>query len=330
MIAIIGLSVAIGALFSTAAFSSNALAVGNDARRPGSTISGFVFDLRRQPISQVTVELLDDFSPAAASTKTNAIGQYVLSGLTTGRFRIRVLPAGFEEQEQEIEIQSSYENIQKDFYLKPRKNNQLNPPEAIFVQEVPKPAREIYKKAVKSLGGGKKEQGLKNLESVVEVFPDYYDAVELLGTEYIKLKNYEAAEILLRRAVEINPRGSKSWYGLAYAFYSQNKRKQALEAAEKASFLNPLSVEAPFLAGVLLRQAGRYDESEKQLKRARDLSRGRVAEVHWQLALLYGNSLNRYREAADALEAFLKIRGDTKELENIKKLIVQFKEKSQK
>lgn len=312
----------------------------------GNSISGFVFGVQRQPLSDVSIELQDDLSRTLARTRTNASGRYIFNGMRSGRFRIRILTYGLEyaEQEQDVEIQnfssqtssgnivsSGYENVQKDFYLKPRKSAQtIGRSESIFVQEIPESAKQTYQKALVLLDSQKKEQGWKELKSAIEMFPDYYDALERLGTEYVKAKHFLPAEILLQKAVEINSRGYKSWYGLAYARYSQNKINEAIEAVQKSTSLNQFSVEPFLLEGVLYRRAGSYPQAEKQLKKAKDLSKGSVPEVHWQLALLYGNNLNRYQEAADELELFLKASPNNKNAEDIKKLIKQFKDKVRK
>ena len=310
-----------------------------------NSISGYVFDLRRQPLGDINVELLDDYSRSVARTRTSAAGRYQFNRLPAGRYRIRVLSGGtdYGEQEQEVEIVnitretpggntivSGSENVQRDFYLKPRKENPATGrAEAVFVQQIPEKAKETYLKALELLDN-KNEEALKQLKLAIEIFPDYFDAIERLGIEYVKLRHYQAAEILLNRAVQINPRAYKSWYGLAYARYSQNKTNDALEAIQKAVSLNQLSVEALLLEGVLHRKAKDYKQAEKLLKKAKDAAKGgaEVAEVHWHLALLYGNDLNRYGDAADELEAFLKAQPENKNAENIKKLIKKFREKA--
>lgn len=310
----------------------------------GNTISGYVFGLKRQPISDVTVELYDDYSRSIGRTKTNASGRYVFSRVSSGRFRVKVLSFSldYEEQEQEVEIQnlnivdasgrsvtSGLDNAQRDFYLKLRRNNQfITRAEAVFVQDVPAKARDLCKKGIDLLGTEKNEDGLKELKSAIELFPDYYDAIERLGTEYIKLKHFVPAQILLQRAVEINPRGYKSWYGLAYALYSQNKIDEAIKPAQEAASLNQSSVEVPLLTGVLLRRKKKYEDAEKQLLKAKNLSKDAVPEVHWQLALLYGNNLSRYNEAAKELKLYLKSFPTNKDSENIKLLIKQFEDKA--
>lgn len=303
----------------------------------GNSVSGHVFGLQRQSLDNVTVELLDEFSRTIARTRTNA-GRYYFTRVSSGRFRIRVLPygSGYSEQEQEIEIQNfsrdgvttGFDNVQRDFYLKLRKDAGENQrTEAVFVQDVPPRASESYKRAINLLDSKQDEQGLKELRTAIEMFPEYFAALERLGLEYIKLKHFEAAHLLLNKAVEVNARSYKSWYGLAYSLYSLNAIDQALKAVEKANGLNPFSVESKLLSGVLCRQSKRYDQAEKDLKKAKELANGSVAEVHWQLALLYGNALKRYNEAAEELELFLKVRPEAANVAEIKKLIQHFREK---
>ena len=48
-----------------------------------------------------------------------------------------------------------------------------------------------------------------------------------------------------------------------------------------------------------------------------------------ELATLYGNNMNRYADAARELKLFLKAQPDSKDAENIKKLIADFEAKAQ-
>ena len=81
-------------------FSGQALA------QPGNTVSGHVFGIDRRPLADLHVELLDDLNRTINRARTNASGRYVFYGLSSGRFRIRVMPLGtvYEEQEQDLEI----------------------------------------------------------------------------------------------------------------------------------------------------------------------------------------------------------------------------------
>ncbi|HEY0050837.1 MAG TPA: tetratricopeptide repeat protein [Pyrinomonadaceae bacterium] len=310
----------------------------------GNTISGHIFGAQREPLGDINVELLDSYSRFIGRARTNGSGRYIFTGLGSGRFVIRVLSSGtdYEEQEQEVEIvnfavrssngdsrPSGFSNEQKDFYLRPRRRGELGVTGTIFAQEVPENAKKLYEKGVAELGDKKEKEGLGNLKSAIEAFPKYYAALERLGTEYVRLGHFEAAEILLTLAVDVNPRGYKSWYGLAYSLYSLKKNTEAGAAIQKAIEMNQYSAEAFLLSGVLKRQNKQFDESEKQLVKAKELSKGTMPLVNWHLALLYGYDLKRYRDAARELKLFLKAQPDAKDGEKIRALIKEFEDKAQ-
>jgi len=302
----------------------------------GNTISGQVFGANRTPVADVNVELMDDLSRTLGRARTNAGGRYFFPRLSSGRFKVRVLPYGteYEEQEQEVEIinfsrgtaggglrTSGITNEQKDFYLRIRKNRPLGAAGTVFAQDAPPEAKKLYDAAIADLENNKTKEAYVSLKSSLEVFPTYFAALETLGTEYIKAGFFDAARVLLAMAVDVNPRGYKSWYGLSYALYSLNQFGEARSAAEKATEINAASPESALLLGVLLRQEKRNNEAEKLLLKARELSNSSLPQVHWELALLYANNMKRFADAAKELRLFLKAQPDAKYTEKIRKLI---------
>lgn len=309
----------------------------------GNSVSGHVFGVDRRPVADAYVELLNDLGQNLNRTRTNSSGHYSFFGLTDGRFKLRVLPLGtdYEQQEQDFEIINIRRNApgnqtiitgmmseQRDFYLRPRKGVMPGVTGAIFVQEVPEEARKLYRNALDDLAQKKKTEAYTALKSAIELFPKYFDALELLGTEYVREGHFEAAAILLSLAIEVNPRAYKSWHGLAVAQSSMGDRATALTSVEKSIEINPIAPESLLLAGSLLRQAKRYDEAEKRLIKANEGFEGSSADVHWELALLYANGQKKYREAAKELKLFLKAKPDYKDVESVKKLITEFEEKA--
>lgn len=303
-----------------------------------NTISGHVFDSQRNPVAQIYVELQNDVYSTLARTKTDGSGRFFFSGLSAGRFSLRVLPYGtnLEEQTQEVEIanfiapgRSASDNVQKDFYLRLRRDeaDARAVTGTIFIQDVPEQAQKSYKKAVSELDDKKVEAGIGELQNALKLFPDYYLALERLGSEFIKQQKYQNAQEIYKRAVAVNPRSYSGWYGLSYASYSLKQSEMAVEAAEKAVLLNPKSLDVLLILGISERQAGRYDKAEKSLKQADKLAKGKSADVHWNLALLYAHNLKRYKDAADELELYLKAEPNVENAVTIKKLIKQFREK---
>lgn len=305
-----------------------------------SSISGFVFDQERRSIPQIPVELLNEVNSVIGRTRTDNSGRFFFTGLSQGRFSIKVLPFGtnYEEQTQDVEIsgigafgRSIADNVQKDIYLRQRKNNNgiSSITGTIFAQEIPVNAQKSFEKAILDLENNRLETGIEELKNAINLFPDYYLALERLGLTYVGQQKYQNAVEVFNKAVIINPRSFNSWYGLSYANYYLKQSKDAINAAEKAVLLNSNSVEAFIFLGISLRQDTQYEKAEKSLKQADKIAKGTSPEVHWNLALLYAHNLKRYKDAADELELYLKVSPDISNKDQIKKLISQFKMNAQ-
>lgn len=302
-----------------------------------SSISGFVFDPERRPVGEIQVELLNDVNSVVQRTKTTGSGRFFFRAVPQGRFQIRVLPLGtnYEEQTQEVELygigasgRPIADNIQKDFYLRLRKSNSSSSTGngAIFVQEIPEEAKTIYQRALSDLETNRVEAGVEGLEKALRLFPTYYLALEKLGLVYTTQQKYEKALDVFSKAVAVHSRSFNGWYGLSYAHYALKQAAAAVEAAQKAVSLNSNSEDALLFLGLSLRQAKRYEEAEKSLKQADKITKGASPDVHWNLALLYAHNLNRYKDAANELELYLRTSPGTPQAENIKKLIKQYRE----
>jgi tetratricopeptide (TPR) repeat protein len=321
-------------------FASSANAQGG-----GNSISGYVFGVDRTPIYDANVELLDDLNRLVQRQRTDSAGRYYFFGMSSGRFTIRVMPyeTDYQEQEQGVEIvnfnrqlgdggpvqASGFASEQRDFFLKLRRGV-TGTTGAVFVQEVPPEAKKLFEKAISDLNEKKEKEGLAGLKSAIEKFPKYFHALERLGSEYVRLKYYEPAAMLLKAAIDVNPRSFRSWYGFAFSLNALNQDAEALTAIQKALEIYSDSPEALLLSGVLLRQDKKFNEAEKSLVKAKELAKSKIPMIHWHLALLYGQDLKRYADAAKELKLFLKAQPESKDSEKIKELIKEFEEKAAK
>jgi len=310
-----------------------------------NSVSGNVYGINRRPMAGIFVELQDEYRRLIRRTQTNGSGYYEFRGFREGTLFIHVITLGteYEEEEQELMIQnvtidlgngrsqtSGFDNAQKDIYLRLRRG--IDPASvAIFVQEVPPKAEKLFKKAIEDLDGKRREEGLAELRAAIELFPQYFDALERLGTEYVGMggtETMQAAAILLDSAVQINPRSFKGWYGLAYAHYSLGNQKAAAAAIEKAIVISPNSPDALLLSGALMLQAKNYAEAEKRLVKARDNAKNTLPQIHRELGLLYGMYLKKYADAAKELKLYLKAKPDAKDADDLKKRIADFESKA--
>ena len=312
-----------------------------------NSIYGRVFGEWRRPVPDVYVELLDDVNSTIQQAKTDAAGRFIFSGLLNGRYIVRVRPYGTEyvEQLQEVTLSavssvrgSGSDTQHIDINLKVREGPASGPfaisSGVVFAQDVPQTARKLYEDGVKYLRDKKEQEGLESLKKSLEVFPDYYLALDRLGGEYavrgVANPAYlQAALVLLTKAVEINPDGFPSVFGLGWTQYQLGLNAEAINTLRRATTLYGKSADAYLWLGKALKRGSAADQAEAALKRAKELTDGKVSEVHRQLAGLYMDQ-KRYKEAADELELVLKAEPNAGDAEKIRGLIKQLREKAGK
>ncbi len=310
-----------------------------------SAITGTVFGEAHRPVPDVYVELTDDFNSTINRSKTDASGRFAFNGLISGRYRVKALPygTGYLEQTQEVVLTSvsvvpgsgaDRQNI--DIVLKLDERFNASPfavvAGVVFAQNVPEPARRLYLEGVRYLREKKEQEGFESLKKSLEIFPSYYLALDRLGGEYAtrgvtNRSYYEAGLVLLTKAVEVNPRGTSSVFGLGWTQYQLGLNTEAIETLTRLTTLALKSADAYLWLGRALKRASMLDRAEEALKRANELGKGKVAEIHWQLAGLYSDQ-KRYTEAADEFELFLKAEPKAADAEKIKVLIKQLRGKA--
>ena len=318
--------VALLLISATAAFPRHSIYV--------NQIEGMVYDEKRNPVYNAYVELYNEVNGTAGRTRTSSQGRFQFTGMSEGRYTIRVRPYGTNllEDSQDIEINnqaSRSDLVMVEFRLRvdKRTTNIGNTAtgETIFVQDISDNAKKLYQSGAEKLDN-KDMKGLKDLEAAIEIFPDYFDARSRLGREYISRNEFEKGYPHLLRAIDVNQRCVSCYYSLAYAFYQLKQYPAATKAGFAAAVLDPSSVEIHLLLGTVLRLNGDLKTAEKALLKAQNLSKKPNAEIHWQLSLLY-NKMNRNQDAANELETFLKIEPNSPNKVKIQELIAKLREK---
>lgn len=301
-------------------------------------IEGIVWDPYRRPVADVYVELQNENYSTVSRIRTDSTGRFSFIGISAGHYNVKVLPSGtnYLEAIESVDIiefgnsragDSAYLDIYLRFDKRKVNNGLTGITDVVFVQDVPEEARKLYKQGVKDINE-KGDKGFNEIDNALVIFPNYFDALNTLGREYVARKEYQKAVPYLIKSIDVNQRSFSSYYALAYAAYQLNHRPEAIEAARAAAILQPNSITAQLLLGTLLRLDGSYEKSEKALLQAGTLSKNTpVAEIHWQLALLY-NKLSRNKEAADELELYLKIQPGASDKKEIKDLIAKLRKES--
>jgi len=105
--------------------------------------------------------------------------------------------------------------------------------------------------------------------------PDWYRPWFLYASIYKKRENYEKAEEIYRKALElVVQEKERLLIGLAEVLTMQHRFVEGLEIRRQATKVNPEFAEAWFSFAVDSYQFGDYDEAEAALAKARELSKG--------------------------------------------------------
>src|SRR5215470_2548955 len=298
------------------------------------TVVGSVRNQSGQAVSGVRISVMDENFQPIRTIFVDSSGRFTVRGLGQGRFTFRVETTGtpYEEQTQQLELQAlrvrgGDETFLLEIMLKFKKGKEPKADNAsVFAQEVPAPARKEYESGVKSLKSQKTDQAIASLRKAIQIFPNYYDALELLGTEYIKAAQFEAALPLLSHALEVNKRSYKCMYGVGVAHLKLNQLPQAVEHLEKAAQMEPNNANPQMMLGLAYGTGRVFDKSEAAFRKALEIGGEAAAEAHFYLAGLF-NKQERYSDARQELFQFLKEGKNVKDQTQIKAMIEKLKDK---
>lgn len=278
-------------------------------------------------VNNAIVELRYSGGGMVGQTVTRNDGDFAFSGLQTAEYEVVVNIAGYH---QTVEIarfnQPSRMNFAEvlniEVLIRPKQENILVAPGTHFAQDVPKPARAAYEKAMGRLREGKSDEAIAAFQEAIANFKDYFDAHFALGKELFRTGKDAAALEALERARQINDRQDSVYYMFGLVMMKQGKFSIAEYAFKEASRLNANSVASHFYhADVLIELAIRETDqqqsaadliaAEKELDRAWEISDKRLNAVYLQRARVH-RKRGEKEAAARALEVYLKAEPDAK------------------
>jgi predicted Zn-dependent protease len=175
----------------------------------------------------------------------------------------------------------------------------------LFVQNVPKEAQAQYNKAVGLLKREDNDAAVQTLHRALEIFPDYFLALQAFGAISVRRSQFEIALKALSHAVEINPKADLSFLSMGIAQLNLGRIEESIRSLRQSTALNPSSPNAFLILGSALIQSGRLNEAEESLQRAYRIGGGRAIESQLYLANAYERS-GRPHDAVNALQLYLK------------------------
>jgi len=163
-------------------------------------------------------------------------------------------------------------------------------------------------------------------QKAIEIFPDYFDALELLGTEYVRKEQFEAALPILTHAVEVNDKAYGSMYAAGFSLLKLKDFAAAVKWLERAAAGDTANPIVYLNLGLAYGNTGALSDSERALKKAYQLGGANLADAHLYLAGIF-NKQGRFGEAWRELELYLKEAKGLKDKTQINTMIANLKAK---
>ncbi len=294
---------------------------GATAFAQSNTLRGKVRATNGVTVNNAIVELRVGGGAMISQTVTRNDGDFAFSNLTAGEYEVAVTIAGYEPVVQMARFNQNdrmgfSEVINIEVLIRPKQETVLAAPGTNFAQEVPKPARAAYERAMARLREGKSDEAVAALREAIANFNDYFNAHYALGKELFRTGKDDEALEALERARQINDRQDAVYYMFGLVMMKQGKYAVAEFAFREATRLNANNVWSRFYHGqALIELAVRSSDerqrnidlsvAEKELDRAWERSEKRLPEVYLQRARIHETRGQKEAAAAD-LESYLK------------------------
>jgi tetratricopeptide (TPR) repeat protein len=131
------------------------------------------------------------------------------------------------------------------------------------------------------------------------------EAHQGLGAAFVSLQEHSAAEVHLRRAIELAPNVAANHHWLGNALLKQARREEAMSEFARALALDPLYRHTHFQLAALLAVQGERERALEHYRHALALE-PRTIEEHLNLGVCLSN-LGRYQEALVELRGVLSL-----------------------
>jgi Flp pilus assembly protein TadD len=197
---------------------------------------------------------------------------------------------------------------------------------------VPKPAAELYNKALEALRANEQPKpadilkAVELLKAAVAAHPDFPLALTEMGMLYMKLKEPAKAVEPLREANRLSPDDYPTLFTYAVALHDSQQFAEAETQFRKAAQKNATAPLPHYYLGVILIRRKEFDEAERELKTAVEVGGDEVPYAHKYLGGILWQK-GDHKRAADELETYLRLVPDAPDAQRLRATVKEFRSK---
>jgi tetratricopeptide (TPR) repeat protein len=191
----------------------------------------------------------------------------------------------------------------------------------------PKPAAELYQKALQSEKDGDINKAVDELQRAVALYPQFTLALNELGILYQRLGKLEEAAKALGAAVKIAPETFELRLNYGIVLLKNKQFAEADTQLRHATEIRSASTLAHLYRGKALIQLRQYPQAEKELQEVIKLGGEDVPMAYRFLGALY-NERGETQLAIKALEKYLSLAPNAKDADSVREIIKQLRAQS--
>lgn len=190
---------------------------------------------------------------------------------------------------------------------------------------VPKPALVHYDNALELSKTNDHSGAIEELKLAIKEYPSFSQAFNELGVQYLKVNELEKADEAFQEAVKINPDAVSSLINRGITNVLMKRYGEAVPILRKSLQKKKDSAVAHYFLGQALANLGLFDDAEKELLTSLELGKEEMKEAHRILAIIYA-SRGAKQQAADQLDAYLKLAPNTPDAQKLRDKIQQLRQ----
>lgn len=257
-------------------------------------------------------------------------GNFAFSGLVNGDYSILIekepdfensttpftinQARGFPAQSIVLNIRLSYK---KGVVAKPAVINAA-------LASVPKPALDLYNQGVDKGKQGDSKAAIELLEQAIKVYPDFPDAYNEMGAQYLKLRDLDKADTAFQAALKIDKTSYGATANHGMTLFYLKRFSEAVPVLREAIKMKSDQPGPHYFLGQSLAYLGTFDEADAELTSAVGIAPLQTVEAYRLLAIIHSYK-GKKKEAADDLEKYLKLNPTTPDADNLRETIKKFK-----
>jgi len=125
-------------------------------------------------------------------------------------------------------------------------------PIAVSQLRIPSKARKEFERSEKAFQAGDLRASADHLEKAVQIYPDFVQAHNVLGTRYAGLGKYDDSLSEYERALTIDPHSGETYHNFAIVLFSLGRLDESEQAARRALELLPQEIATKYVLGCIL------------------------------------------------------------------------------